>query len=205
MKDYYYILGIQRSATQVQIKHAYRRMVKRFHPDLHPDKPEYEEKMKDINEAYDVLSNEEEKIVYDFSFQQNDFSYYEERTNTYRNKSNTYYNYNYREATDTTTTTAKNPDNVIRAIVYPVIIIIYIAVKLFINEHSSSNENFNKYNTYKFIPLKPNIIVDSTNAGKAMFEDSDASVNRIVVYVKDSNEYKSKDSIFDLIYNNRFR
>lgn len=64
MKDYYAILGVDRSASEVQIKSAYRRLAVRYHPDKNPD-PSAEQLFKEINEAYDVVSDPEKRMAYD--------------------------------------------------------------------------------------------------------------------------------------------
>lgn len=64
-KDFYEVLGIKKGASDDEIKKAYRACVKKYHPDLHPDDKECEEKMKEVNEAYDVLSDADKKARYD--------------------------------------------------------------------------------------------------------------------------------------------
>jgi curved DNA-binding protein len=64
-KDYYKILGVGRDATQKDIKSAYRKLAKKHHPDTNPNNPEAEAKFKEINEAYEVLSDEEKRQMYD--------------------------------------------------------------------------------------------------------------------------------------------
>ena len=64
MKDYYAILGVPRNATQEEIKRAYKRLARQYHPDVNKS-PEAEEKFKEINEAYAVLSDPEKRKVYD--------------------------------------------------------------------------------------------------------------------------------------------
>lgn len=57
--DYYSLLGIDKKATQHEIKKAYRKLAKKFHPDLNPNDKEAEKKFKEINEANEVLSDPE--------------------------------------------------------------------------------------------------------------------------------------------------
>ncbi len=64
-KDYYKILDINPSATADEVKLAYRKQAKRYHPDLHPDHPKYIDLIKEVNEAYEVLGNKEERFAYD--------------------------------------------------------------------------------------------------------------------------------------------
>ena len=64
-RDYYEVLGVDKSADADTIKKAYRKMAKQYHPDLHPGDKEAEAKFKEVNEAYDVLSDDEKKQIYD--------------------------------------------------------------------------------------------------------------------------------------------
>lgn len=59
VSDPYKVLGVSRDASKEEIKKAYRKKAKEYHPDLHPDDPKAAEKMNEINEAYDMLSNPE--------------------------------------------------------------------------------------------------------------------------------------------------
>ena len=64
-KDYYKILGINKEASQKEIKKAFRKLAAKYHPDKNPDNKEAEEKFKDINEANEVLSDPEKRKKYD--------------------------------------------------------------------------------------------------------------------------------------------
>ena len=64
-RDYYETLGVSRTATDEELKKAYRHLARQYHPDLHPDDPTCEEKFKEITEAYEVLSNSEKRNIYD--------------------------------------------------------------------------------------------------------------------------------------------
>jgi molecular chaperone DnaJ len=64
-RDYYEVLGVSRDTNQDEIKKAYKKMAKKYHPDLNPDSKTAEEKFKEINEAYEVLSDPEKKARYD--------------------------------------------------------------------------------------------------------------------------------------------
>jgi curved DNA-binding protein len=64
-KDYYKILGVSRSATEREIKQAYRRLARQYHPDVNPGDKSAEDKFKQINEAYEVLSDKENRQKYD--------------------------------------------------------------------------------------------------------------------------------------------
>jgi len=64
-RDYYEVLGIERSADDAAIKKAYRQMAKKYHPDVNPGDKEAEEKFKEVNEAYGVLSDAQKRARYD--------------------------------------------------------------------------------------------------------------------------------------------
>ena len=64
-RDYYEVLGVDKNATPEQIKKAYRKKAIEFHPDRNPGNKEAEEKFKEAAEAYDVLSDEKKKQLYD--------------------------------------------------------------------------------------------------------------------------------------------
>src|ERR1051325_4702055 len=59
-KDYYSTLGVAKTATDKEIKQAYRKLARKHHPDVNPNKKDAEAKFKEINEAYEVLGDPEE-------------------------------------------------------------------------------------------------------------------------------------------------
>ena len=64
-KDYYEILGVSKGTEAAELKKAYRKLAMKYHPDQNPDNPEAEEKFKEINEAYDILKDEQKRAAYD--------------------------------------------------------------------------------------------------------------------------------------------
>ncbi|MBK7897507.1 MAG: DnaJ domain-containing protein [Anaerolineaceae bacterium] len=64
-KDYYSILGVSKTASQDEIKKAYRKLARKYHPDLNKDDPQAEQRFKDLNEANEVLSDAEKRKMYD--------------------------------------------------------------------------------------------------------------------------------------------
>lgn len=83
MKDYYKSLELRFGATSTDIKTAYRRLAKKYHPDLHFGNKLFEEKFKEINEAYSILNDKAKKDIYDINYQKSKY-----RQSTNNNSSN---------------------------------------------------------------------------------------------------------------------
>ena len=64
-RDYYEVLGVSKTATDAEIKKAFRQQAKKYHPDIHPGDKECEEKFKEAQEAYAVLSDPDKRRQYD--------------------------------------------------------------------------------------------------------------------------------------------
>src|SRR5215472_12574280 len=64
-KDYYAVLGVKKQASEKEIRQAFRRLARQYHPDVNPNNKEAEEHFKEINEAYEVLSDADKRRRYD--------------------------------------------------------------------------------------------------------------------------------------------
>ena len=68
MKNYYQILGIERTSNSIDIKSAYRKLALKFHPDKNNGDKFFEDRFKEIQEAYETLSDEKKKYLYDIEY-----------------------------------------------------------------------------------------------------------------------------------------
>src|SRR5260370_10187468 len=64
-KDYYGVLGVKKTASQEEIRKAFRKLARKYHPDVNPNDKKAEEKFKEISEANDVLSDDKKRKIYD--------------------------------------------------------------------------------------------------------------------------------------------
>lgn len=83
MVNYYHVLGLSENASPEEIKAAFKRLAVRYHPDKHPDRPEMEEKFKEINQAHQILSDPYEKARFDLKLKYQQFSHSQSRPYTY--------------------------------------------------------------------------------------------------------------------------
>src|SRR4029434_10302880 len=64
-RDYYEVLGIKRDASDKDVRQAYRKLARKYHPDVNPNDKTAEERFKEVSEAYEVISDKEKRAKYD--------------------------------------------------------------------------------------------------------------------------------------------
>ena len=89
MKDWYLVLGVSKQASETEIKASYRRLAKQYHPDMHPGDSECERRVRDISEAYSILSDPEKRRKYDGELQNKRDEKYRKNTDEKRTETQT--------------------------------------------------------------------------------------------------------------------
>ncbi len=149
IRDYYSILGISQSATQLEIKAAYRSLAKLHHPDKHGGSPEKERLFKEINEAYSVLSHTDTKFAYDKQFVWQEERRYQPQTQ-YRRPPPTYaaprqpYQYAARRTAYANTRYVYSKWTLMYGKIFVVGLILFVVLLPILLEYSFSNYYYNK-------------------------------------------------------------
>lgn len=86
MKNYYEILQVKNFATDIEIKKSFRKLAVQFHPDKNGGKKDFEERFKEIANAYDILSDKDKKNNFDFKLTQETLKFKKTETETYKAK-----------------------------------------------------------------------------------------------------------------------
>jgi len=164
MKDYYYILGLKSDASLDEIKKAYRKLSVKFHPDHNEGDKFFEERFKEINEAYKILGNEYKRKIYDVEFSHKTYSGFE---NTYRtqNQEEEFETKNESKSqSKSTSSTSKSNRAFISFIFFGVasLFVIWLVIIQFNNKSIIRNivvlDSFPKHSN-----SNTNVLVDSTN------------------------------------------
>jgi curved DNA-binding protein CbpA len=161
-KDYYNILSIPFSATEAEIKLAYRKMARLFHPDMHPEDPEgFTAKFQEITEAYETLSDAYKKQGYDQRYrqyvlmEQTEEYYYEPETHHYyyEPQQQQYYYQEYQKPVE-----SKRKSYV----PYGALVMLVIFFLRLLSNSSPTEEASFKYNPATPLPVEIQHIIDST-------------------------------------------
>ncbi|MBV8256158.1 MAG: J domain-containing protein [Chitinophaga sp.] len=136
MNNYYQILDVSQQATQDEIKAAYRRLSKKYHPDLNGGDKYLEEKFKELQQAYEVLSNPSRRIIHDAYLRNaarqqapdSTSSYtYEEWEKWETHDSSSQFSYRYTNGNDTTKESSSSAGKYIRLIVIGIIVLVHVS------------------------------------------------------------------------------
>ena len=182
VKNYYLILGIKFSATQDEIKIAYRHLAKKFHPDLNPGNKHIEEKFKEISEAYNTLSDEENKRKYDVKF------LYSKNANSFSHRTETKHAPKYKRKPDPPLS-KKEKRTVFLMLAGGVSFVVFMAVmSFFLPQYDEKEMTHQIIANDKFQSLNP------PEQPKSTISTSDSPYEKY--FGGDADSYDSRSSIF---------
>lgn len=190
--NYYDVLRVNKNASSQEIKDSYKKLIKRYHPDLYPgNKKKAESITRDLNEAYEVLSDPDKKSIYDYNLEEENLKYAQHYKTSQEYKNNTYYNtqntyaeqksptweeklkaniYNFVDE-KTQKMTAQTKQKIVFVILFIALIILLITAADYINFRNSiivkhQDENIEDMEDIEYIYDIENIIGNSTKINK---------------------------------------
>ena len=175
IKDYYYILGLNKNATKDEIKTAYRKLSMKFHPDQNQGDKFFEERFKDLHEAYETLVDDDKRRTYDYI--------YKEKSNTEEH----YYNTTSGQSKKPTNTTQAVPKKTARQVVFAGLgILLFLspfilgAIKRLIERNESkNNSSTSSYKPVTNISADTSSYILPSSSSGAAGETTSGSINNV--------------------------